>query len=131
MSTHTRHFVSQRFGKSTVTVDFQDQAGVVRIVAPRPGASTIAFAFPMEQVERTFSDPATRPEMIMRIAIQQSHKLFILNGEGGLFGATLALAIGTTPWLGDLSDAAYGGATAGYAVAADTLAPPPLPQAAA
>lgn len=116
MGMHVRHFVSQRFGKSTVAVEFDDDemASVVTITPPGPDAKTIAFTFDQERVAHMIADPLQRPEKLMRIAIQQAHKLHVINGANGLFGTSAVLEVGTAPWIGDLTELPYGAATQGY-----------------
>lgn len=117
MDTHARHFVSQRFGKSTVAIDIRDDGvGAVWIALPGPEKKTAMFSFEPDRVAQMFADPLERPEMVMRIAIQQAHKMFAQNGEPGLFDAPVALVLGTAPWIGDLTIAPYGGATQGYEI---------------
>lgn len=132
MQTQARYFVSQRFGKSTVTVDTRDDVdGMVSIELPCPVEKTVMFSFEPERAAQLFADPLEREEKIMRIAIQQAHKLFVQHGEAGLFGAPIALVLGTAPWIGDLAGAPYGGATKGYELhqqetAAAISSPPPF-----
>ena len=115
MSMHVRHFVSQRFGKSTVAVEFDDELGSAVTITPSgPDAKTIAFTFDQARVAQMIEDPLQRPERLMRIAIQQAHKLHVMHGASGLFGTSGALEVGTAPWIGDLTEVCYGGATQGY-----------------
>ena len=107
---HTRHFVSQRFGKATVCVENE----TVSITRDAADGKSAAFTFDPERVMQVTGDPRSCPETLMRLAIGQAHKLFLLHGEGALFGASLLLALDTSPWIGDLTDNAYGGATTGY-----------------
>ena len=127
MTMHVRHFVSQRFGKSTVTVEFSDDmAGVVAIAPPCPDQEMIVYTFDAQRVAQMIGDPLQRPERLMRIAIGQAHKQFAHKGGDGLFGVTLALEISTAPWIGDLTEARYGGATQGYDHDQNTIELPAL-----
>ncbi len=115
MPKHARHFVSQRFGKSTVTVELgDDMAGAVAIMLPGPDQKTVQFSITPERMALVTGDPLLRPEKLMRIAIQQAHKQMSLKGTRGLFDAPIPLAIGGAQWLGDLTDERYGGATQGF-----------------
>jgi hypothetical protein len=109
METHNRHFVSQHFGKATVCV----QEGVVSIHRDGDGDLAARFSYDPERLA-LFAADAGKPENVMRSAIAQAHKVVVQHGAHSLFGATFPLVIGCTPWLGDLSEHAYGGATAGY-----------------
>ena len=116
MDKQIRHFVSQRFGKATVCVEFGlEMDGMVSITLDGADEKTVAFTFENARLVQIIVDPSRRAEMIMRLAIGQAHKLYLLLGADHLFGTTTALTAGTAPWIGDLSDAAYGGATVGYA----------------
>ena len=116
MDKQIRHFVSQRFGKATVCVEFDlDMDGVAWITLDSAEEKTATFTFENARLVQIIVDPSRRAEMIMRIAIGQAHKLYLLLGADHLFGTTTALATGTAPWIGDLTDVAYGGATTGYA----------------
>ncbi len=126
MKTHARFFFSQRFGKSTVTLDASDSnTGTVTITLPSPDTQTVAFTFHPQRAAQMMGDAAPDPEAIMRIAIGQAHKLFVLQGGRKLFGATLQLAVGTAPWIGDLTEIPYGGATSGYAAMDEAQCPAP------
>lgn len=116
MKTHVRYFVSQRFGKSTVTVSLSDDAtGAVAIALPCPERNRVTFSFDQERVAQMLGEPVLCPERLMRIAIGQAHKQFLLKGASGLFGTTVPLVVGSAPWIGDLTEAPYGGVTGGYA----------------
>ena len=119
---HARHFVSQRFGKSRVTVEFHDEMDSVVTITPcGPDTKTIAFTFNCNRAAQMLGDPQQRPERLMRIAIQQAHKLYVMNGPSSLFGTSGALEVSTAPWIGDLTEARYGGATQGDDTGMKTL----------
>lgn len=116
MKTHARYFVSQRFGKSTVTLELLSKtSAIVAIALPCPDPQTVIFTFAPEQVAQMMGNDVLDADAVMRIAIGQAHRLFILQGGRKLFGATLQLAVGSAPWIGDLTELPYGGATSGYA----------------
>lgn len=120
---HVRHFVSQRFGKSTVAVEFDnDMASVVTITPVGDDAKTIAFTVDQYRVAQIIVVPLQDPERLMRIAIGQAHKLFVMNGASGLFGTSGPLDVSTAPWIGDLTEVRYGGATQGYETGMDAVA---------
>ena len=107
---HTRHFVSQRFGKATVCVE----NATISITQDAAEGKIAVFTFDPQRIMQVTGDPRACPETLMRLAIGQANKLFLLHGEGALFGASFKLALDTAPWIGDLTDTAYGGATTGY-----------------
>ena len=115
MEDYTRHFVSQHLGKAMATVQFLDErAGHVRIAAPQLSSQNVEYAFALAQVAQLVPERSKWAETLARIAIHQAHKQYLLRGQQGLFAAGGELAIDTTPWVGDLDAAPYGGATAGF-----------------
>ncbi len=112
MKTHARYFVSERFGKSTVTLELRsDTSAIVAIDLPCPEPQTVVFTFEPQRVAQMMDANVLDPDAVMRIAIGQAHKLFILQGGRKLFGATLQLAVGSAPWIGELSERPSGAAT--------------------
>lgn len=115
MEDYTRHFVSQHLGKAMATVQFLDEgAGHVRIAAPQLSAQRVEYAFALDQVAQLVPERSKWAETVVRIAINQAHKQYLLRGQQGLFEPGRELAIDILPWVGDLDAAPYGGATAGF-----------------
>jgi hypothetical protein len=115
MEAYMRHFVSQHLGKAIAIVECPGGSAChVRIAIPQLSEHSIDYAFELARVAQLVPEPAMRAETVARIAIHQAHKQFLLSGKDGLFEAGQELAIDTTPWVGDLEAAPYGGATAGY-----------------
>ncbi len=135
METNRKYFVSQHFGKSLSTVELGSDRGTVSLALTRPEAHTLVFRFDMARLAQFAHGPAHHAEFATRVAIQQAHKLFAQHGAAAFEQGELPLALDTNPWIGDLTDAPYGGATAGYdthvaaslvsAAAAGLAAPPP------
>jgi hypothetical protein len=113
MDTYQKYFVSQHFGKSLSTVELGAETGNVTLALSRPESAKVKFSFHITRLSPFISDVKQFPEMVTRIAIQQAHKLLSLRGVHGLEGAH-ELALETSPWIGDLTEVPYGGATSGY-----------------
>ena len=115
MDIYTRYFVSQHVGKATATVLIEGTAeGQVRIEAGIPPAHAISFKFDSARLAQRIAGPENWCEAAARIAINQMHKHLASGGQPALQGAVYELAVGSAPWLGDLSSSPYGGATAGF-----------------
>ncbi|QYF93669.1 hypothetical protein KY495_00030 [Massilia sp. PAMC28688] len=122
MDIYQKYFVSQHFGKSLSTVELGTTSGTVTLALARPESAKVKFSFSMSRLAQFVQDPALYPEMVTRIAIQQAHKLVGARGVQGIGSCELDLALETSPWIGDLTDIPYGGATSGY----ETVLPLPL-----
>ena len=115
MESYTRYFVSQHLGKATVTVSFDDAAmGQVRIEMLGGSDTSVQFWFKQARVAQIVPDRERWDETLARIAIHQLHKRMAGIGEHALKSASVELAMDTSPWVGDLAQAPYGGATKGY-----------------
>lgn len=134
MDTYQKYFVSQHFGKSLATVELGKTGGSVVLALTRPEPGSVTFTFELGRLAQFVRDADMHAEMAARIAVQQAHKLFVQYGRDAFDDGDLALALETNPWIGDLTDVPYGGATSGYdnvlagqlsATAAGQLAPRP------
>lgn len=114
MDPYQKYFVSQHFGKSLATVECKEDSGCVIITLTQPDQHTIKFHFQHARIGRFVQQPELRAETAMRIAIQQAHKLYLARGMDALTGEEHELAVESSPWIGDLSEVPYGGATTGY-----------------
>lgn len=114
MDPYQKYFVSQHFGKSLVTVEPGESSGCVTITLSAPEQHNVKFYFHDARIGRFVERPELRADMAMRIAIQQAHKLYLSKGIDGLTDQTHELAVESSPWIGDLTEVPYGGATAGY-----------------
>lgn len=114
METYHKYFVSQHFGKSIATVELGKTSGSVTLALTRPQERNVTFTFQLSRLAQFVRDSDQYPNMATRIAVQQAHKLMVHDGLAAFDGASLPLALETPPWIGDLTDAPYGGATAGY-----------------
>lgn len=115
MESYTRYFVSQHLGKATVSVSFGDAVtGHVRINMLAGPDTSIEFSFKQARLAQIVPERARWDEALARIAIHQLHKRLAAMGEMALENASVELAMDTTPWVGDLAEAPYGGATKGY-----------------
>ena len=110
MTTFTRHFVSQKFGRAVGTVHVEP-AGKERV--------SIAFlADGVKPQELTFcvdrfshcGAAGSLEELVLRTAIAFLHR----HSPADTHGDTLELRPETTPWIGDFTAAPFGGATTGY-----------------
>jgi hypothetical protein len=117
MDPYQKYFVSQHFGKSLATVAPGVDSGCVTITLTHPEQHNVKFYFQNARIGRFVEDPDQRADAAMRIAIQQAHKLFLSKGIDALTDSEHQLAVEINPWIGDLSEVQYGGATAGYACA--------------
>ena len=115
MESYTRYFVSQHLGKATATVSFDDAAtGHVRIERLAGSDTGVEFSFKQARVAQFVPERERWHETLARIAIHQLHKRLAGMGEGLLESTSVELAMDTPPWVGDLAEAPYGGATKGY-----------------
>lgn len=114
MDSYQKYFVSQHFGKSLATVEPGETSGWVTITLTQPGQHNVKFHYQNARIGRFVEQPELRAEMAMRIAIQQAHKLYLSKGFDGLCDDVYELAVEISPWIGDLTEVPYGGATAGY-----------------
>lgn len=114
MNSYHKYFVSQHFGKSLVTVELGNSGGTVVLGLSCPAALKVKYTFGKERLAQFVQQADRLAEMAARIAIQQSHRLFGNKGLHADEAEVRELALDTAPWIGDLTDAPYGGATAGY-----------------
>lgn len=114
MLPYQKFFVSQHFGKSLSSVELDATGGQVMLQLSVPAALTVTFSFSLARLGQFVHDPAMYAETATRIAVQQAHKLFSHKELSALNHGELPLALETSPWIGDLTDVPYGGATSGY-----------------
>jgi hypothetical protein len=113
MEHHTRHLVSQHFGRVVAHVDFDAyRNGIVHLSLERPHRLAVQFTFSAETAARIFSDARSWKEMVVRLAVAQAHKLHFKDQISVAWQAE-PLNLNGQPWLGDLLLAPYGGATHG------------------
>ena len=115
MASYTRYFVSQHLGKATATVFYDDAAtGHVRIDMLAGPECGIELTFRQARLAQIVPDRERWDETLARIAIHQLHKRLADIGQHALKSIRVELAMDTSPWVGDLAEAPYGGATKGY-----------------
>lgn len=121
MITYQKFFVSQHFGKSLGTVELGDAAASVTIALARSEDQHVKFSFCPARLAQFVREEDGEQETALRIAIAQAHKEFIHEGMDALTGAEHPLALETAPWIGDLTEVQYGGATSGYETLAASI----------
>lgn len=114
MIPYQKYFVSQHFGKSLGTVALAESRGSVTIELARSEKQKVKFYFCPERLANFQRDEEAGQETALRIAIQQAHKMAAHDGMAALMECEHELALETAPWLGDLTEVPYGGATSGY-----------------
>ena len=111
---YQKYFVSQHFGKSLGTVDMADTDGSVTISPAQDDCTLATFNFRTARLAQFVKSPDLQCETALRIAIQQAHKTYVQHGAECLSAGVHELALETPPWIGDLTEVQYGGATSGY-----------------
>lgn len=114
MEPYQKYFVSQHFGKSLASVEMDESSGTVTLTLAWPEEHNVKFQFQNARIDSFVKEREQHAEMAIRTAIQQAHKLYLSRGMDALAGAALELAVETSPWIGDLTEVPYGGATSGY-----------------
>ena len=114
MSDYQKYFVSQHFGKALGTVELRENDGTVTISPAQEDSHIVTFTFGTARLAQFVRVADQQCETALRIAIQQAHKWVAQHGADGLDNAPHELALETSPWIGDLTEVQYGGATSGY-----------------
>lgn len=106
----SRHFISQKFGRGTGTVQMSDaDTGAVVISTADERTGPYEFQFSLSQFMRSWHEKFTE-EIVLRCAIAQVHRT--LHSPNLALPEELSPDI--APWIGDFSDVPFGGATGGY-----------------
>ncbi|RSZ56269.1 hypothetical protein HF313_22145 [Massilia atriviolacea] len=114
MERYERHFVSQRIGRAIGAVEFGGAGlGVVEITA-ECGPARMLFSFTLSGGPDAHPPSPALAEVLLRTAIAQVHKEMLKPPAAGT-GEQRCLSNACPPWIGDLEEAPYGGATSGYA----------------
>lgn len=112
MVIYVQHFVSQRLGRGVGTVNYEDlDRGRVHIALSEPDVHHLDYDFKVADFAGRYPVNGCFDQTILRVAIGQAHRDLRKSGAAG---AAQRLSLGVLPWLGDLSDAPYGGGTVGF-----------------
>lgn len=110
MTIFSRHFVSQKLGRAVGTVQLDGSGeGTVSVNFVADGVKPQKFTFSVDQFSQRTANGSLE-ELVLRTAIALLHR----RSPGDADGAVDALRPETPPWIGDFSEAPFGGATSGY-----------------
>ena len=109
MAVFLRHFISQKLGRASATVEFTEGAGTVVIATTEPPGSVHRFDFEPAGFARPH-DGDISEELVVRTAVAQLHR----NLQTPSVEAPTTLVPGIAPWIGDFTDSPSGSGTGGY-----------------
>lgn len=110
MRVFSRHFISQKFGRSTGTVQMSDaDTGTVVIFTADNGTTPYEFHFSLSQFMRSWQEKFSE-ELLLRSAIAQVHRTL----QSPTLEMPAELSPEIAPWIGDFSEVPFGGGTGGY-----------------
>ena len=110
MRAFSRHFVSQKFGRSAGTVQMTDaDSGTLIITTADSSSGPYQFQFSLSRFMTSLHDKFSE-EVLLRCAIAQLHR----NLQAPQAELPIVLSPDIAPWIGDFSDVPFGGGTAGY-----------------
>ena len=109
MRVFSRHFISQKFGRGTGTVQMSDADTGTVVISADNGTGPYEFQFSLSQFKRSWQEKFSE-EILLRSAIAQLHRA--LQSPAAELPPELSSDI--APWIGDFSDVPFGGGTGGY-----------------
>ncbi len=110
MTTFSRHFVSQKFGRAIGTVQLDPSgASNVSIAFVADGVAPQTFPFSVGNFSQC-SAQGSLEELVLRTAIALLHR----RGCAEPGAAVDELRPDTPPWIGDFTELPFGGATTGF-----------------
>lgn len=110
METIVKYLVSQHFGRIAAVVEFNESrtTGTVHLVAETPALLDITLS-----VDPRGSNSRMMNSLVELTVRQAMAQVLKLAKKSVTIPTTSTLEFGTHPWIGDLFDEPYGGATAG------------------